>query len=170
MKKLIAIFILMSSMSIAETIPAIPIIPIENGENENLIPNLPTEDKIEKDGKIRKLEKNTTVLMNVQLKVEVPLEIVSDIDIETMVIDDMKLEIPFEIELNKKPDLKDYYKIKFSENKIDIDSDGQIDTTIYTPPYVNTKIVKDNMVYIDGGKISREGKHTKKLYMTVEVR
>ncbi|WP_349764419.1 hypothetical protein [Fusobacterium sp. SYSU M8D902] len=174
MKKILLGFLLISSIGIAESIPAIPIIPIlppiEGEVGKPDVPTLPTEDKIESDGRIRKLEKNTTVLMNVQLKVEVPLEIISDVDIEAMVIDDMKLEIPFEIELNKKPEKKDYYKIKFSENKIDIDSDGQIDTTIYTPPYINTKIVKDNMVYIDGAKISKEGKHSRKVYMTVEVR
>ena len=171
MKKLIMLFMVISSIGMAKSIPAIPIIPINPPtENKPDVPTLPTEDKVEADGRIRKLEQNTTILINVQLKVEVPLEIVSDVDINAMVIDDMKLEIPFEIELNKKPDKKDYYKIKFSENKIDIDSDGQIDTTIYTPPYINTQIVKDNMVYIDGAKISKEGKHTRKVYMTVEVR
>lgn len=174
MKKIaIALFLIINTLGIAESIPAIPIIPIKppitEGEKPDN-PTLPTEDRVEADGRVRKLEQNTTILMNVQLKVEVPLEIVSDVDIEAMVIDDMKLEIPFEIELNKKPDKQDYYKIKFSENKIDIDSDGQIDTTIYTPPYINTKIVKDNMVYIDGAKISKEGKHSRKVYMTVEVR
>lgn len=171
MKKLIMLFMVISSIGMAKSIPAIPIIPINPPtENKPDVPTLPTEDKVEADGRIRKLEQNTTILMNVQLKVEVPLEIVSDVDINAMVIDDMKLEIPFEIELNKKPDKKDYYKIKFSENKIDIDSDGQIDTTIYTPLYINTRIAKDNMVYIDGAKISKEGKHTRKVYMTVEVR
>lgn len=174
MKKIaIALFLIINTLGMAESIPAIPIIPIKppitEGEKPDN-PTLPTEDKVEADGRIRKLEQNTTIMMNIQLKVEVPLEIVSDVDINAMVIDDMKLEIPFEIELNKKPDKKDYYKIKFSENKIDIDSDGQIDTTIYTPPYINTQIVKDNMVYIDGAKISKEGKHTRKVYMTVEVR
>ena len=105
MKKLIMLFMVISSIGMAKSIPAIPIIPINPPtENKPDVPTLPTEDKVEADGRIRKLEQNTTILMNVQLKVEVPLEIVSDVDINAMVIDDMKLEIPFEIELNKKPD------------------------------------------------------------------
>lgn len=170
MKKLI-LFIIINSLAMAGSIPAIPIIPVNPQiQGDSNVPNLPSEDKVENDGRIRKLEHNTTVLMNVQLKVEVPLEVMSDVDINAMVIDDMKLEIPFDIELNKKPLKKDYYRIKFTQNKIDIDNDGQIDTSIYTSPFVNTKIIKNNMVYIDGSKISKEGKHNKKVYMTVEVR
>ena len=87
-----------------------------------------------------------------------------------MVIDNQKLEIPFDVELNKVPDKKDYYSIKFSETEIDIDNDGQIDTKIYTPKFINTRIVEDNILYVDGAKISKEGTHTKKVYMTIEVK
>ena len=40
-------------------------------------------------------------MLEAQVKVSVPLEIIADVDIETLVIDDEKLEIPFDIELNK---------------------------------------------------------------------
>ena len=109
-------------------------------------------------------------MLEAQVKVSVPLEIISDVDIETLVIDDEKLEIPFDIELNKEPDIKDYYRIKYSENNIDIDKDGQVDTIIYSPKFLNTRIVEDNIVSIDGSKISKEGTHKKKIYMTIEVK
>ena len=65
---------------------------------------------------------------------------------------------------------RDYYSLKFSETEIDIDGDGQIDTTIYTPKFINSRIVDENILYIDGGKISEEGKYQRKVYMTIEVR
>lgn len=168
-KKIFLLLIFLSNMSFSESIPATPILPPINKEEVPEVPGLPTEDKQEEGG-IRKLEQNTTVMLEVKLKVNVPLEIVSDVDIEAMVIDDQKIEVPFDIELNKTPERIDYYKIKYSETKIDIDNDGEIDTVIYSPPYLNTRIVEDNIVYIDGGKISKEGTHKRKVYMTIEVR
>ena len=141
--------------------------PIDSSEIPEL-PQLPTEDKVEVGG-IRKLEKNTTIMLQTKLKVNVPLEIISDVDVEAMVIDSQKIDVPFDIELNKKPDKQDYYKIKYSETEIDIDNDGQIDTTIYSPKFLNTKIVSDNIVHIDGERISKEGKHQRKVYMTIEI-
>lgn len=166
------IFFIGGIFSYSETIPALPIFPALPPIDGELpeVPQLPTDDKVEADGKIRKLLRNTTVMLQSKVEVSVPLEIISDVDIETMVIDEQKLEIPFDIELNKTPDIKDYYKIKYSEDKIDIDNDGQIDTVIYSPPYLNTRIVEDNIVYIDGAKISKEGTHKRKVYMTIEVR
>lgn len=117
----------------------------------------------------RVLEKNMTVILENKVKVFVPLEIISDVDIEALVIDNQKLEIPFEVEFNKTPKKQDYYKLHYSENKIDIDNDGQIDTYIYSTPYINTKIKKDNILSIDGEKITKEGTFKKKIYMTIEV-
>lgn len=117
----------------------------------------------------RVLEKNMTVILENKVNVFVPLEIISDIDIEALIVDNEKVEVPFEVEFNKTPKKKDYYKLHYSENKIDIDNDGQIDTYIYSTPYINTKIKKDNMVWIDGEKISKEGTFKKKIYMTIEV-
>lgn len=168
-KKIFLLLMLVSSLCFAESIPATPILPPINKEEIPEVPGLPTEDKVEEGG-IRKLEYNTTVMLQVKLKVNVPLEIVSDVDIEAMIIDDQKIEVPFDIELNKEPDRKDYYKIKYSETEIDIDKDGQIDTKIYSPPFLNTRIVEDNIVYIDGAKISKEGTHKRKVFMTIEVR
>lgn len=175
-KMLLMLMLLVSGISYSETIPALPLAPaIKNDGVSQLppdtpqVPGLPTEDKVEEGG-IRKLEYNTTVMLQSRLKVNVPLEIVSDIDIEAMVIDDQKIEVPFDIELNKEPEIKDYYKIKYSETEIDIDKDGQIDTKIYSPKFLNTRIVEDNIVYIDGAKISKEGTHKKKVYMTIEVK
>ena len=143
--------------------------------DEIKLPELPTENLIEVDNQgnyigERILEKNITVYLESKVKIFVPLEIISDIDIEALVIDDQHLEIPFEIELNKTPKRKDYYKLHYSENKIDIDLDGEIDTYIYSSPFINHKILKDNILYIDGSKISKEGTFKKKIYMTIEVK
>ena len=177
MKKILLILMLLvNGMLYSEVIPALPLVPpIKNDNTSNFpndipdIPKLPTEDKIEKNG-IRKLEYNTTVMLQSKLKVNVPLEILSDVDIEAMVINNQKIEVPFDIELNKEPEIKDYYKIKYSETNIDVDKDGQIDTTIYSPKFLNTRIVEDNVVTIDGAKISNEGTYKKKVYMTIEVK
>lgn len=175
-KMLLMLMLLVSGISYSETIPALPLAPaIKNDGMPQLptdtpqVPGLPTEDKVEEGG-IRKLEYNTTVMLQSRLKVNVPLEIISDVDIEAMVIDDQKIEVPFDIELNKEPEIKDYYKIKYSETEIDIDKDGAIDTRIYSPKFLNTRIIEDNIVYIDGAKISKEGTHKKKVYMTIEVK
>lgn len=166
------LFLIVSLFTFGEQIqiPNLPDLPPIDKDEIPELPQLPTEDKQEQSGKIRKLLRNTTVMLQSKVEVSVPLQIMSDVDIETMVVDEQKLEIPFDIELNKEPDIKDYYKIKYSENNIDIDNDGQVDTVIYSPPYLNTKIVEDNIVYIDGGKISKEGTHKRKVYMTIEVK
>lgn len=171
-KTLILLTLVLSSLSFAKDINidlpnggVLP--PIDDSEIPEL-PQLPTEDKVEVKG-IRKLEKNTTVMLQTKLKVNVPLEIISDVDVEAMVIDNQKLDVPFDIELNKKPDKQDYYKIKYSETEIDIDEDGQVDTTIYSPKFLNTRIIEDNIVHIDGERISKEGTHKRKVYMTIEV-
>ncbi|MGL5189881.1 MAG: hypothetical protein ACRC7S_09565, partial [Cetobacterium sp.] len=77
--------------------------------------------------------------------------------------------IPFEIEMNKKPDKQNYYKINYSENEIDIDKDGKVDTFIYSNKYINSKIEKDNYVVIKGRNISKDGYHEKIVYITVET-
>lgn len=170
---LVSLFLIINGLCFAEKIPALPLLPaLPPGTNtDTIVPSLPNQDEVNSEtGKIRKLLKNTTVMLEAQVKVSVPLEIISDVDIETLVIDDEKLEIPFDIELNKEPDIKDYYRIKYSENNIDIDKDGQIDTVIYSPKFLNTRIVEDNIVSIDGSKISKEGTHKRKIYMTIEVK
>lgn len=172
-KMMLSLFLAISGLCLAETIPALPLLPtLPPGTNtDTIVPSLPSQDDVNSEtGKIRKLLKNTTVMLEAQVKVSVPLEIIADVDIETLVIDDEKLEIPFDIELNKEPDIKDYYRIKYSENNIDIDKDGQVDTIIYSPKFLNTRIVEDNIVSIDGAKISKEGTHKKKIYMTIEVK
>ncbi len=172
--KLLFIFVVTSLFSYANLVFEKPNISLPNIE-DIVIPTLPTDDKEEKDenGNIigrRILEKNTTVYLESKVKLFVPLEIISDIDIETMVVDNQKVEIPFEIEMNKEPERKDYYRLKYSEDKIDIDMDGELDTFIYSSPFINTKILKDNIIYIDGGKISKEGTFKKKVYMTIEIK
>lgn len=138
-------------------------------------PVLPKEDMVvvdEKGEKIgyRPLEKNTTLYLDSRVNVYVPLEIISDVDIDALIIDDSKVKIPFTVELNRTPEKKDYFKLKYSETEIDIDRDGNIDTYIYSSPFLNSKIEKDNIVYIDGKNISKEGEFVKIIYMTVEVR
>ncbi|MGL6114374.1 MAG: hypothetical protein ACRC1R_04980 [Cetobacterium sp.] len=139
-----------------------------------VIPEAPKEDMVEYDeeGKVlgvRILEKNTTVYLESKVDIYVPLEIISDIDIEALVIDESQVKIPFEIELNRKPERENYFKLKYSEREIDIDKDGKIDTYIYSSPYVNNKIEKNNIVYIDGRNITKEGDYEKIVYMTLEV-
>ncbi|MGL5413965.1 hypothetical protein [Cetobacterium sp.] len=142
-------------------------IPTENGNVE--LPEPPQKSTDEEIQAGWKLEKNYTALLQSKLNVFVPLEILSDIDINAVVIDDEELNIPFELELNKEPEKKDYYKLKFSENEIDIDSDGKIDTFIYSPKYINQRIVKENYVQIKGKNISKDGDYYKKIYITIEV-
>ena len=117
-----------------------PYLELEDGMK---IPQLPTDDLTEVDlqGNIigkRELEKNTTVYLESRVNVFVPLEIISDIDIEAIILDNQKLEIPFEVEFNKVPEKKDYYKLCYSETEIDIDQDGKTDTFIYSSPFINT--------------------------------
>ncbi len=109
------------------------IVPTENGDI--IAPNLPTETTEEDLKAGWRLQKNYTAILESKLNVFVPLEIISDVDINAMVIDDEELNIPFELELNKESDKKDYYKLKFSEIEIDIDNDGKIDTYIFSKIY-----------------------------------
>lgn len=94
---------------------------------------------------------------------------ITDINIKESVIGDQILDIPFEIELNRKPEKNDYYTIKYSENIIDIDSDGEYDTYIFSPQYINDKVSRDNFVRVYGESISREGTYRKDVYITVEI-
>ena len=107
--------------------------------------------------------------MKMETEIVVPLEIISDVEIQAMVIDDQKVTVPFEIEMNKEPDKKDYYKLNYSETEIDIDDDGRTDTFIYSNEYINSKIEKDNRVEIQGKNISKEGYHEKIIYITIEI-
>ncbi|WP_426709719.1 hypothetical protein [Cetobacterium sp. SF1] len=164
MKGILMIFFLLFSLEIRG---------IENNKVET--GELPKEDMVEydEDGKvlgIRTLEKNTSLYLESKVNIYVPLEIISDVDIEALVIDESQVRIPFEIELNRKPERENYFKLKYSENEIDIDKDGKIDTYIYSTPFLNKKIEKDNIVYIDGRNISREGEFEKIVYMTIEVK
>lgn len=140
---------------------SIPMIP--------LIPATPVEKEDENED-VWILEKISTVMMESKVKIVVPLEIISDIEIKAMVIDNQKLEIPFEIEMNKEPEKKDHYMLKYSQTEIDLDNDGNIDTKIYSPKYINKKVVDDNLLTIDGSNITKEGLHKKRVYITVEVR
>lgn len=137
-------------------VPPIPILP-------NLVEN------IDEEGNIRNLEKNYTVMIEAKVNIFIPLEIVSDIDIEATVYGDQIVEVPFEIELNKEPEKKDYYKLTYSETEIDIDSDGRVDTYIYSPKFINTRYIRDNYVKVYGERISSEGDYIKKVYVTVEA-
>lgn len=144
-----------------------PIIP---GESGNIgVPELPNKNTDDELTNGWRLQKNYTALLESKLNVFVPLEILSDIDISAVIIDDDELNIPFEIELNKKPERNNYYQLKFSETEIDIDNDGKIDVLIYSPKYINQKILKDNYVLIKGKNISTDGDYYRKVYITIEV-
>ena len=107
--------------------------------------------------------------MGVTTEVIVPLEIISDIEIQAMVIDDQEIEVPFEIEFNKTPDKNRSYSINYSQTEIDIDEDGVDDTFIYSNRNIDSKILKDNKVVIKGANISKEGYHEKIIYLEVET-
>ena len=113
--------------------------------------------------------KTKSIMMGITTEVVVPLEIISDIDIEAMVVDDQDVVVPFDLELSKTPDKKNFYKLKYSENEIDIDKDGKVDTYIYSNKYINSKIQKDNYVFIRGRNITKEGYHEKIVYVDVEI-
>lgn len=163
MKKFIGIFFLIFSVGLyAEKenveVPLIPMIP--------LLPSMPANPEAE--GKPIPLE-TKTIIMKMETEIEVPLEIISDAEIQAMIIDDQRAVVPFEIEMNKEPDKKDYYKLNYSETEIDIDEDGEVDTKIYSNEFINSKIEKENYVVIEGKNISKEGYHEKIIYLTVET-
>lgn len=142
--------------------PEIPLIPLE--------PALPTQkENVDEEGNIRHLEKNFTVLMESKVNIFVPLEVVSDISINATVLGDETVQVPFEIELNREPEKRDFYKIMYSEKDIDIDNDGRIDTRIYSPEFANTRIIRDNYVEVEGKNISKDGEYQKKVYITIEA-
>ena len=160
MKKLFTLFFLILNITIfsEESEPIIPMLP--------LLPSMPANPEAE--GKPVPLEVKT-IVMKMETEIVVPLEIISDVEIQAMVIDDQKVTVPFEIEMNKEPDKKDYYKLNYSEIEIDIDNDGKTDTYIYSNEFINSKIEKDNCVEIQGENISKEGYHEKIIYLTIET-
>ena len=163
MKKFVGIFFLIFSVGLyAEKknveVPLIPMIP--------LLPSMPANHEAE--GKPVPLE-TKTIIMKMETEIEVPLEIISDTEIQALIIDNQRAVVPFEIEMNKEPDKKDYYKLNYSETEIDIDEDGEVDTKIYSNEFINSKIEKENYVVIEGKNISKEGYHEKIIYLTVET-
>ncbi|MGL5229265.1 MAG: hypothetical protein ACRCZO_10480 [Cetobacterium sp.] len=150
-------------------LPSIPIVP--------MLPATPiekVEDVVLENGEVKEevweLVKTNTIMLKSSVEVVVPLEIMTDINVTALVIDDQKLEIPFEITMNKEPDKKDYYSLNYSETAIDIDKDGKIDTYISSPKYINKKVVDDNILIINGKNITVEGTHRKKIYINIEMK
>ena len=178
MKKLIYFLIMVNIFVIAnngmpEFKPPIPLPPEitnpENGNDDFKVPDIKTSGEDIDGEELRYLEKTYTVMMEAKVDVYIPLEVITDIDLETTIIGNQIKEIPFEIELNRKPEKQNYYSVKYSESVIDIDNDGKPDTYIHSPKYINERISKDNYVKIYGENISKEGKHKKTVYITVEV-
>ncbi|MGL5581387.1 MAG: hypothetical protein ACRDCE_10555 [Cetobacterium sp.] len=163
---LFILFLIFTSISVAEIH-----IPTTIPSDESMAPPVPDGDFIVSSSERDKigLEKVKSVVMKARTEIFVPLEIISDIDIKTLIIDNQEVIVPFEIEVNKEPDKKNFYKLNYSENEIDIDLDGQIDTFIYSSKYINSKIIKDNYVLFKGKNISKEGKHEKIIYITIET-
>lgn len=183
MKKLSALILalLSCSMLASELVhmpTTLPLLPEDYESQPNLlpaiplIPALPSEESTT-DGtgeEIKwKLEDSYTIHLDTKVKAVVPLEIITDVDIKALIIDDELVTIPFELEMNKEPDKQNFYILNYSETEIDIDGDGTLDTFIYSPKYINKKLVTDNYLFIDGKNISREGVHKKKVYITVEL-
>lgn len=162
MRKLLGILMIFIGINIigVDEAPIMPMIP--------LLPAIPNKPEVEGETQKRPLE-TKTIIMGMEVEVIIPLEIISDIEIQAMIIDDQEVEVPFEIEMNKEPDKKDFYKLNFTENEIDIDDDGQDDTYIHSSKFINSKIEKDNKVVIKGKNISKEGYHQKIIYITVET-
>lgn len=162
MRKLLGILMIFIGINIigVDEAPIMPMIP--------LLPAIPNKPEVEGETQKRPLE-TKTIIMGMEVEVIIPLEIISDIEIQAMIIDDQEIEVPFEIEMNKEPDKRDFYKLNFTETEIDIDDDGQDDTYIYSSKFINSKIEKDNKVVIKGKNISKEGYHQKIIYITVET-
>lgn len=148
-------------MAIEGSIPLFPLLPsspidkVEEGEN----------------GKpsIRKLISSGVLDVDLKAEVIVPLEVISDVHIKALVVDDENLEIPFEVELSRKPEAAGIYRLNFSKTSLDIDDDGVVDTEIFASKNIDNKKIKDNYVKITGKNISKEGTHKKRVYITVEV-
>ncbi|MCX3067643.1 hypothetical protein OQE61_09045 [Cetobacterium somerae] len=165
MKKIILTFCFLINFSVLivaqESIPMIP-----------MLPAIPT-DKIEQveNGEpiIRKLINSGVLEVSLEAEVIVPLEVISDVHIKALVVDNENLEIPFEVELNRKPEAAGIYRLNFSKTTLDIDDDGVIDTEIFASKNIDSKNIKDNYVKITGKNISKEGTHKKRVYITVEV-
>ena len=165
MKKIILTFCFLINFSVLivaqESIPMIPMLPaiptdkIEQGENGESI--------------VRKLISSGVLEVDLKAEVIVPLEVISDVHIKALVVDDENLEIPFEVELNKKPEAAGIYRLNFSKTTLDIDDDGIIDTEIFASKNLDNKKIKSNYVKITGKNISKEGTHKKRVYITVEV-
>lgn len=136
-------------------LPAIPTDKIEQGENGESI--------------VRKLISSGVLEVDLKAEVIVPLEVISDVHIKALVVDNENLEIPFEVELNKKPEAAGIYRLNFSKTTLDIDDDGIIDTEIFASKNLDNKKIKSNYVKITGKNISKEGTHKKRVYITVEV-
>lgn len=168
--KLIVLFVFLNTCLLAKSHLPTPMLP-EVPHQTTKVPSETVEPPILKNEKDRErvLEKINTTMLKITTNVYVPLEIISDVEIETTVVDDQEVTIPFNIEVNKKPDKRDYYKLKFSENNIDIDKDGVVDTQLYSTRYINSKISDSNYVHIKGAGISNEGSFYKKVYLTIEV-
>lgn len=130
--------------------PPIPLPPEitnpENGNDDFKVPDIKTSGEDIDGEELRYLEKTYTVMMEAKVDVYIPLEVITDIDLETTIIGNQIKEIPFEIELNRKPEKQNYYSVKYSESVIDIDNDGKPDTYIHSPKYINERISKDNYV------------------------
>ena len=183
MKKLLVLILALLSCNILANelvhIPTIlPLLPEDYESQPNLLPAIPlipalpneesTTDGTGEEVKW-KLEDSYTINLDTKVKAVVPLEIITDVDIKALIIDDEQVTIPFELEMNKVPDKQNFYMLDYSETEIDIDGDGVLDTFIYSPKYINKKLVTDNYLFIDGKNISREGVHRKKVYITVEL-
>lgn len=139
-----------------------------NDDEQPLIPMVPILPAIPNNGERMPIE-TKTIMMGMKTNIVVPLEIISDIEIQAMVIDDQEIEVPFEIEFNKTPEKNKGYKLGYTETEIDIDEDGEVDTYIYSNTEINSKILTDNKVVIKGANISKEGYHEKIVYITVET-
>lgn len=142
----------------------------ENDKSETpIIPMIPLLPAIKKDDTKKAPLETKTLIMGMKTEVVIPLEIISDIEIQAMVVDDQEIEVPFEIEFNKTPNKNRSYALKYSETEIDIDNDGTKDTFIYSNKNINSKILGDNKVVIKGKNISKEGYHEKIVYIDVEI-
>ncbi|WP_040407184.1 hypothetical protein [Cetobacterium somerae] len=148
-------------MAVEDFIPMLPLLPaiptdkIDQGENGELI--------------VRKLISSGILEVELTAEVIVPLEVISDVHIKALVVDNENLEIPFEVELNRKPEAAGIYRLNFSKTALDIDDDGVIDTEIFASKNIDNKKIKDNYIKITGKNISKEGTHKKRVYITVEV-
>lgn len=175
-------------------IPMIPIVPADKIP-DGWLPEVSTGQDIDDiTGYIRDLKKTYTVRMSAKVDIRIPLEIVTDVNLNIDIVGYERKNGKFNIELTKKPKEGSTYHIVYTNPDnpefggeddvfIDVDGDGTIDTYIASKPITsssgtsqgNKVIISDNEYVVIGDNIqfkvngNTKSTYEKTIYMTVEM-